>query len=61
MARKPGAGAIAYHQGANGEVYIAEVPVFLEMFNRERFDRKKPEQECSGTFISETWRHVHHR
>jgi len=41
MDGKPGANAIAYHQGSEGEVYIAEVLVFLEMFNRERFDRKK--------------------
>jgi hypothetical protein len=41
MKGKPGADAIAYHQGSEGEVYIAEVLVFLEMFNRERFDRKK--------------------
>ena len=41
MQGKPGENAIAYHQGSEGEVYIAEVLVFLEMFNRERFDRKK--------------------
>ena len=41
MAGKPGEHAIAYHQGAEGEVYIVDVLVFLEMFNRERFDRKK--------------------
>ena len=41
MKGKPGENAIAYHQGSEGEVYIAEVLVFLEMFNRERFDRKK--------------------
>jgi len=41
MKGKPGENAIAYHQGSDGEVYIAEVLVFLEMFNRERFDRKK--------------------
>jgi hypothetical protein len=41
MAGKPGADVIAYHQGDAGEVYISEVLVFLEMFNRERFDRKK--------------------
>ena len=41
MEGKPGAAAIAYNQGADGDVYISEVLVFLEMFNRERFDRKK--------------------
>jgi hypothetical protein len=41
MAGKPGEHAIAYHQGGEGEVYIVEVLVFLEMLNRERFDRKK--------------------
>jgi hypothetical protein len=41
MKGKPGEKAIAYHQGDEGEVYVTEVLVFLEMFNRERFDRKK--------------------
>jgi hypothetical protein len=41
MNGKPGASSIAYHQGGDGDVYIAEIIVFLEMFNRERFDRKK--------------------
>lgn len=41
MTGRPGESAIAYNQGAEGEVYITEVLVFLEMFNRERFDRKK--------------------
>lgn len=41
MAGKLGEKAIAYHQGSEGDVYIAEILVFLEMFNRERFDRKK--------------------
>jgi len=41
MTGKPGANAIAYHQGGEGDVYVTEVLVFLEMFNRERFDRKK--------------------
>jgi hypothetical protein len=41
MSGKPGADVIAYHQGGTGEIYISEVLVFLEMFNRERFDRKK--------------------
>jgi len=41
MKGKPGESAIAYHQGSEGEVYIVEVLVFLEMFNRDRFDRKK--------------------
>jgi hypothetical protein len=29
------------NNGSDGDVYIAEILVFLEMFNRERFDRKK--------------------
>jgi hypothetical protein len=41
MAGKPGEHSIAYHQGSDGELYIAEVLVLLEMFNRDRFDRKK--------------------
>jgi hypothetical protein len=41
MKGKPGADAIAYHQGSEGDVYVTELLVFLEMFNRERFDRKK--------------------
>ena len=41
MKGKPGENAIAYHQGDEGEVYISEILVLLEMFNRERFDRKK--------------------
>ena len=41
MKGKPGESAIAYHQGSEGEVYIVELLVFLEMFNRDRFDRKK--------------------
>jgi AIPR protein len=41
MAGRHGEQAIAYHQGSDGEIYIVEVLVFLEMFNRERFDRKK--------------------
>jgi hypothetical protein len=41
MDGRPGADAIAYHQGGPGDVYITEVLVTLEMFNCERFDRKK--------------------
>jgi hypothetical protein len=41
MKGKPGENAIAYHQGSEGEVYIVELLVFLEMFNRDRFDRTK--------------------
>jgi hypothetical protein len=41
MEGKPGAHSIAYHQGSEGDLYIAEVLVLLQMFNRERFDRKK--------------------
>ena len=41
MKDRPGAEAIAYHQGGDGEIYITEILVFLEMFNRERFDTKR--------------------
>lgn len=41
MSGKSGAEEIAYHQGLDGELYVTEVLVFLEMFNRERFDRKR--------------------
>jgi len=37
----PGANEIAYHQGQDGELYVTEILVFLEMFNKERFDRKR--------------------
>jgi hypothetical protein len=38
---KPGAETIAYHQGGPGETYVTEVLVILELFNCERFDRKR--------------------
>jgi hypothetical protein len=41
MAGKPGADSIAYHQGGPGDIYITEVLVTLELFNCERFDRKR--------------------
>lgn len=41
MHGKPGATAIAYNQGENGDVYITEILVFLELFNCERFSRRK--------------------
>jgi hypothetical protein len=41
LAGKPGADSIAYHQGGPGDIYITEVLVALEMFNCERFDRKR--------------------
>ena len=41
MVGEPGARSIAYHQGAQGEVDISDVLVFLEMFNQERFDQTK--------------------
>lgn len=41
MKNHPGEVEIAYMQGDNGEIYIAEVLVFLEMFNKARFDNKK--------------------
>jgi hypothetical protein len=38
---KPGAEVIAYHQGGPGDIYITEILVLLELFNCERFDRKR--------------------
>ncbi len=41
MKGRSGEKDIAYSQGDDGEIYITEVLVLLEMFNRERFDDKK--------------------
>ena len=41
MHGKPGAETIAYHQGGPGDTYITEILVMLELFNCERFDRKR--------------------
>lgn len=41
MRGRPGDDDIAYHQGDDGEIYITEILVLMEMFNRERFDEKK--------------------
>jgi AIPR protein len=41
MDGRPGAETIAYHQGDSGDTYITEVLVVLEMFNCERFDKKR--------------------
>jgi hypothetical protein len=41
MKGKPGESAIAYHQGGPGDIYITEILVTLELFNCERFDRKR--------------------
>lgn len=41
MDGRPGAETIAYHQGDTGDTYITEVLVMLEMFNCERFDKKR--------------------
>lgn len=41
MGGKPGAETIAYHQGGPGDIYITEILVKLELFNCERFDRKR--------------------
>lgn len=41
MNGKPGAETIAYHQGGPGDIYITEILVVLELFNCQRFDRKK--------------------
>ena len=41
LKNKKGEYQIAYNQGAEGDVYITELIVYLEMFNLERFDSKK--------------------
>jgi hypothetical protein len=41
MSGRPGAETIAYHQGGPGDTYITEILVILELFNCERFDRKR--------------------
>lgn len=33
--------AVAYHQGDEGDVYISEILVYLEMFNQNRFNERK--------------------
>ena len=38
LSGKPGAEAIAYHQGGPGDIYITEMLVMLELFNCERFN-----------------------
>ncbi len=37
MRGKPGENEIAYHQGADGDIYISEVLVYLSLFNCERY------------------------
>jgi hypothetical protein len=39
MAGHVGHNAIAYHEGADGDVYIAEILALIEMFNFERYPR----------------------
>lgn len=41
MRGKPGEDAIAYHQGDDGELYIPEVLVYLQLFNCERYTEEK--------------------
>src|SRR5260370_32516392 len=41
MHGRAGGKAIAYSQGDDGDVYITEILVFLELFNGERFSRRK--------------------
>lgn len=41
MHGKPGENAIAYHQGDDGELYIPEVLVYLQLFNCERYTEEK--------------------
>lgn len=38
---KLGENSISYHQGDDGDNYITEILVFLEMFNGERFDARR--------------------
>lgn len=39
MKGKAGSEAIAYHEGADGDVYIGEILAFIEMFNLERYPK----------------------
>lgn len=41
MRGKPGEKAIAYHQGDDGEMYISDVLVQLQLFNCERYSEDK--------------------
>jgi hypothetical protein len=41
MRGKPGEKAIAYHQGDDGELYIPDVLVHLQLFNSERYTEEK--------------------
>ncbi len=41
MKGRPGEQAISYHQGDEGDMYISEVLVYLEMFNKQRFTERK--------------------
>ncbi|MHC4063879.1 MAG: AIPR family protein [Planctomycetota bacterium] len=41
MEGKPGEEAISYHQGSDGDVYISEVLVYLELFNIDRYNENK--------------------
>ncbi len=41
MKGQKGEEAIAYHQGDDGDVYVSEVLVYLQMMNAERFDDRK--------------------
>jgi AIPR protein len=41
MKDQPGEDVIAYHQGDLGPIYVTEILAMLEMFNGERFDKKK--------------------
>ncbi len=41
MKGRPGDGVIAYHQGGPGDIYITEILVTLELFNCDRFDRRR--------------------
>ena len=41
MKGKPGADAIAYFQGDEGEIYVPDVLVYLQLFNGERFTEDK--------------------
>jgi AIPR protein len=47
----PGEQQIAYYMGDSGDIYITEILVYIEMFNRERFNdvKKQPHNFFSRT------------
>lgn len=51
MAGETGESAIAYHEGAEGDVYIAEILALIEMFN---FERYKPGEHPHGLYAHQS-------